>query len=246
MGNFQGILTTYCRFGTCRMSENKPKKDDSFTRMIEPWAKPGEPSENTAARFNWDSRLSASMIPSFHILIDCLRTNVTKRIDDEFGPDWLFTKPAALELNKRALKKITIVTKQFYNENGTRKSPTSDDLINSLGLWFWVNFFDHKYAPILWYDEQALAMTFPHLPEDWDQATIYDKLMGIEDLREQVFRSVPVYDNDIPIADVYADCRAVIAAMSPAVLKLLDHVDKFPETWAEKVIHVMPETDKDD
>jgi len=200
------------------------------------YALPNEPFGKSFQRYQWNVRLSEAMLPSLHYLEVGLRNRIDTLIRKYYGQDWMLNPPAVLQLSPQDVQKLSDTAAQFRKEQPVTRILTNDDMVSRMSFGFWTAFFHKRYDPLLWHKKNALAATFPNMPRTQrTRHAINQILYRIKKLRNRIAHHEPIWNNRVPIADIHADCRTLIGAISADTLAALDAIDRLPEVWGEKV-----------
>ena len=199
---------------------------------IDPYLTPKDDAEILLSKYHSNIMLSEAMIPTLNYFEICLRNRIDNVIQKYFGTNWLINNPSNLIISKKDLDKINDITHKFLKER--KIQPSHDDVVAQMTFGFWCSFFHKKYDPILWHKKDAIKMLFPYLlRSNRTRAYIEQKILKIKHVRNRIAHHEPIWNNKIPINEIYSMCQELINAMSQNAGMFLQKIDRFPRVYKE-------------
>lgn len=208
-----------------------------FIRFLSParlakYELPQDAPDIIAARYQWNVRLAEAMMPVLGYVEIGLRNHLNLVIGRMFGESWLLWPPRDLRLRQNDLDKIRAIHNEIRHEkNG---DPVNDDLVSRMNFGFWCSLLQKQYDPVLWHQQGALTMVFPHLPRmERSRQQISPKLQLVRFARNCIAHHEPIWDLQPDIKVIHDTCVDLISGMSLSVASVVAEVDRFDQVFDE-------------
>lgn len=199
----------------------------------------------------WNARLAKSFQFPLHVLEVTLRNAVNHHLQlSNFPAEWAFDVPSlnviaaansdlASSLNKgkirllnNRMKRADFVTKVIQPNHHYVPSfglITTNDIIASLSLEFWVSMIDRQFETA-WHP--TLRRVFPNIAAQEFRSTLWEALQPIKGLRNRVAHYEPIFETKT-LPSVHGSILDVISKRCSKTSDWVKHHSTFNRTWHE-------------
>ena len=203
---------------------------------LEPYRK-GQPQSDLAAyaTYAWNIALCESLYPALNGVEIALRNSIHDSATQKFGTDLWFNS----RLKNPEKERLDKLRKQL-DPSGV-KPLTAGDFVSGLTLGFWVDLFKRRYEQILW--PWLLRPVFNYAPRrQISREPLYQRLDEIRYLRNRVFHHEPIWH--LPdLEHQHQQILETIGWISPAMLGLINLLDRFPSVYTDGTLPYTTELD---
>lgn len=137
--------------------------------------------------YSWNIQACRAFYPLLHFAEIALRNAVHRELGSRFGrSDWWSTAPLTAHGNR-------LVEQAREKAGRTKLSPSTDDIVATLTLGFWVSLVSSAYDRMLWVC--GLYRAFPHYRGRRD--ALHTDLRNVLELRNRVMHHEPIHRRDL-------------------------------------------------
>lgn len=170
--------------------------------------------------YSWNTLLSESLYSSLQALEVALRNSINNAANNHFHKDWL-TDPKLIRAYEMNYVNNAIQSLQRKN-----KHVDTGRIIAELNFGFWTSLFKRTYEHTFWHP--LLKVVFPHAPRKLRNRQYFSaRLNKIRDLRNRVYHYEPIWYYHLE--KWHDEFVQILGWMEPAMVELLEPVDRFPE-----------------
>jgi hypothetical protein len=137
--------------------------------------------------YSWNIQVCRAFYPLLHFAEIALRNAVHHELGSVFGrPDWWSAGLLTVHGNR-------LVEQAHEKARQTKPTPSTDDIVATLTLGFWVSLVSSAYDRRLWV--RGLYRAFPHYRGRRD--ALHTDLRNVLELRNRVMHHEPIYRRDL-------------------------------------------------